>query len=38
MLGCLTTFVAFMGSIMSLAYLLAGTTSTNSNLLMGEVF
>lgn len=37
-LGVFTTFAALMGSVMNMAYLLAGTTSTNPNLLILEVF
>jgi thiosulfate dehydrogenase [quinone] large subunit len=36
--GCFTTFAALMGAIMNTAYLLAGTTSTNPNLLVLEAF
>lgn len=36
-LGCLTTFAALMGAVMNTAYLLAGTTSTNPNMLILEV-
>ncbi|WP_407928379.1 hypothetical protein [Kyrpidia spormannii] len=35
-LGCLTTFAALMGAVMNMAFLLAGTSSTNPNLLIGE--
>jgi len=37
-LGVLTTFAALMGAVMNMAYLLAGTTSTNPNLLILEFF
>ncbi|WP_083520720.1 DoxX family membrane protein [Alicyclobacillus kakegawensis] len=36
-LGCLTTAAAFFGAAMNLAYLLAGTTSTNPNMLVWQV-
>ena len=36
--GTFTTFAALMGAAMNTAYLLAGTSSTNPNLLIGEVF
>lgn len=36
-LGCLTTFAALMGAVMNTAYLLAGTTSTNPNMLILEM-
>jgi thiosulfate dehydrogenase [quinone] large subunit len=37
-LGCLTTAAAFFGATMNMAYLLAGTTSTNPNMLVWQVF
>lgn len=36
--GCFTTFVALMGVVMNMAYLLAGTTSTNPNMVIWQVF
>ncbi|MCL6631742.1 MAG: DoxX family protein [Alicyclobacillus herbarius] len=36
-LGCLTTAAAFFGAVMNLSYLLAGTTSTNPNMLLWQV-
>ncbi|MBX6352412.1 MAG: DoxX family protein [Thermoflavifilum sp.] len=35
-LGCLTTAAAFFGAVMNVAYLLAGTSSTNPNMLIWE--
>lgn len=37
-LGCFTTFVALMGIVMNMAYLLAGTTSTNPNMVIWQMF
>jgi len=36
-LGCVTTFAALMGAVLNTAYLLAGTVSTNPNMLIIEV-
>ena len=36
--GCFTTFATLMGMIMNFAYLLSGTTSTNPQLLLLEIF
>lgn len=38
MLGCFTTFAALMTLGMNMAYLLAGTTSTNPNMVIWEMF
>ncbi|EPZ49068.1 DoxX family protein [Alicyclobacillus acidoterrestris] len=37
-IGCFTTFAALMGVCMNMAYLLAGTSSTNPNMLIWEMF
>lgn len=37
-LGCLTTFAALMGIVMNMAYLLAGTSSTNPNMVIWQMF
>ncbi|WP_067622524.1 DoxX family protein [Alicyclobacillus acidiphilus] len=36
-LGCLTTFAALMGIVMNMAYLLAGTSSTNPNMIVWQM-
>jgi thiosulfate dehydrogenase [quinone] large subunit len=36
-LGCLTTAAAFFGAVMNVSYLLAGTSSTNPNMLIWQV-